>query len=166
MWSQLLQCSQLSQSTTIVATPITIVTKNYNCCNCNHNCRYLINHKCRNCNHNCCNLFLKKRWSCKYWYVIKRWSFLERYNYIFHNIAAILPCSIASTIYLYHKIWALTPNLAIFFLQGLVLHHSFRYVFRKEKPSENEICLGVDKKHVTRFCWPNWTLFLDLRQRI
>ena len=26
-----------------------------NCCNCNHNCRNLINHKCRNCNHNCYN---------------------------------------------------------------------------------------------------------------
>ena len=31
MWSQLSQCSQLSQSTNIVATPITIVAKNHNC---------------------------------------------------------------------------------------------------------------------------------------
>ena len=59
MWSQLSQCSQLSQSTTIVATPITIVAKNHNCRNCNHNCRNLINHKCRNSNHNCRNFFEK-----------------------------------------------------------------------------------------------------------
>mgnify|MGYP001791917712 CR=1 FL=1 len=52
MWSQLSQCSQLSQSTTIVATPITIVAKNHNCRNFNHNCRNPINHNCRNCNHN------------------------------------------------------------------------------------------------------------------
>ena len=39
MWSQLSQCSQLSQSTTIVATPTTIVAKNHNCRNANHNCR-------------------------------------------------------------------------------------------------------------------------------
>ena len=41
MWSQLLQFSQLSQSTTIVATPTTIVAKNHNCRNSNHNCRNL-----------------------------------------------------------------------------------------------------------------------------
>ena len=59
MWSQLSQCSQLSQSTTIVATPTTIVAKNHNCRNANHNCRNLINHNCRNANHNCRNFFEK-----------------------------------------------------------------------------------------------------------
>ena len=39
MWSQLSQCSQLSQSTTTVVTPTTIVAKNHNCRNANHNCR-------------------------------------------------------------------------------------------------------------------------------
>ena len=57
MWSQLSQCSQLSQSTTIVTTPTTIVTKNHNCRNANHNCCNLINHNCHNAIHNCRNFF-------------------------------------------------------------------------------------------------------------
>ena len=41
MWSQLSQYSQLSQSTTNVATPTTIVAKDHNCRNSNHNCHNL-----------------------------------------------------------------------------------------------------------------------------
>ena len=43
---------------TIVAM-FTIVAKNHNCRNANHNCCNVINHNCRNANHNCHNFFGK-----------------------------------------------------------------------------------------------------------
>ena len=74
MWSQLSQFTQLSQSTTIVATPTTSVAKNHNCRNANRNCRNLINHNCHNANHNCRN---KLFWSFKHLYMVKGWCFLR-----------------------------------------------------------------------------------------
>ena len=78
IWSQLPQRSQLSQSTTIVVTPITIVPKNHNCRNANHNCRNLINHNRCDAIHNCRNFF-EKVFDCVNinTYKVQAWSFLR-----------------------------------------------------------------------------------------
>ena len=74
-------------------TMFTIVAKNHNCRNANHNFRNLNNHNCRNANHNCRNFFENFFDHVN----INTWlkdgvslGFLDL-NPIFHNIVAILP---------------------------------------------------------------------------
>ena len=77
---------------TIVAM-FTIVAKNHNRRNVNHNCRNLISHNCRNANHNCHNFFenLFVHVNINTWLKDGISLGFLKLNPTFHIIVAILP---------------------------------------------------------------------------
>ena len=140
MWSQLLRFSQLSQSTTIAATPITIVAKNHNCRNCNNNCCNLINHQFHNCNHNCCIFFRKMLQSCKFISKIEGWCFLVHYQY---RLYFSQYCRYFALLTLQSYNWCAESKCGQFCARPW-LHHNFCNFCGKEKHSKNEICNWLD----------------------
>ena len=143
MWSQLSQCSQLLQSTTIVATPITIVAKNHNCRNCNHNCCHLINHKWRNCNHTCRIFFQKKidPVNNDMWKKDDVLLILQDLSAIFLNkLSLFCPAKYSHHIFVANNLSAETKSGHIFCARPIA-SLQFCYFCGEEKHFKNEVCL-------------------------